>query len=380
MEAAVYDAFGGPIRIRRVPLPTCPRDGVIVHVRATGVCRSDWHGWKGHDDDIVLHGLPFIPGHEFSGVVVQLGAELAQGKCHLRLGDRVVVPFILSCGSCRYCSLDRPTVCQRQQQPGFTYPGSFAEYVAVPWAIRNVCKLPNEVSFIQAAVLGCRFTTAYRAVVQQGRLTAGECVAIFGSGGLGLSCIMIAKAIGAETIVAIDISESALKKARQLGATHTILVHQHDHDDSKVQNQVIGVCEGQGAHLSINCTTGLNPQCANAVYSTRRTGRIVQLGLPVGGVVSNGKSNDDDSESLSQVLGIPMDRVVAWELEIFGSHGFAAQDLPALLDMILSGSLDPCLLVERQVSLLEGARALEDMDRGSPLGVTMITKFRESKL
>ena len=381
MEAAVYDIFGGPIHIRRIPIPVCPTDGVIVHVKASGVCRSDWHGWKGHDDDIVQHGLPFTPGHEFSGVVVQLGANLRimnghQDHSGLNVGDRVVVPFILSCGSCRYCSVGRPTVCHHQQQPGFTYPGSFAEYVAVPRATRNVRKLPNQVSFVQAAVLGCRFTTAYRAVIQQGRLEAGECVAVFGSGGLGLSCIMIAKAQGASRIVAVDISEKALEKARQLGATHTILVQKQTSRGSRdqdefIQNQVIRFCEDEGAHLSINCTAGVNSQCANAVYSTRRTGRIVQVGLPVG---------ETTSSSSMATLGIPMDRAVAFELEILGSHGFDAHDLPALLEMIASQSLDPSLLIEREVSLSEGARALEDMDHGSPLGVTMITSFRESKL
>ena len=371
MDAAVYRTFGGPIRTQRVPLPKCPRDGVVVHVRATGVCRSDWHGWKGHDEDIVRHGLPFTPGHEFSGIVIELGSSLVSDGSSLNVGDRVVVPFILSCGSCQYCSLDRPTVCEKQQQPGFTYPGSFAEYVAVPLAGRNVKRLPDQISFVQAAVLGCRFTTAYRAVLQQGRLLPEETVAIFGCGGLGLSCIMIAKAQDTSKIVAVDITRAALEKAQQLGATHTVLVPKQasrDEQNTFVQEQVVGICEHQGAHLSINCTPGLNSQCENAVFSTRRTGRVVQVGLPVGGNHTNS-------------LPIPMSRVVGWELEILGSHGFAANDLPALLDMILSGSLDPSLLVERQVSLAEGARALEEMDHGSPLGVTVITKFgREYKL
>ena len=193
MRAAVYSAFGGPITVQELPKPEAPPGGVLIEVKATGVCRSDWHGWKGHDSDIADHGLPFVPGHELSGIVAQLG----EGVSGFAVGDRVAVPFILSCGGCRECARGRPTICEDQEQPGFTRFGSFAEFVALPRADRNLARLPAEVSFEAAAALGCRGTTAYRAVVQQGRLGEGESVAVFGCGGLGLSCVMMAKAHGA---------------------------------------------------------------------------------------------------------------------------------------------------------------------------------------
>ena len=193
MRAAVYSAFGGPITVQELPKPEAPPGGVLIEVKATGVCRSDWHGWKGHDSDIADHGLPFVPGHELSGIVAQLG----EGVSGFAVGDRVAVPFILSCGGCRECARGRPTICEDQEQPGFTRFGSFAEFVALPRADRNLARLPAEVSFEAAAALGCRGTTAYRAVVQQGRLAEGESVAVFGCGGLGLSCVMMAKAHGA---------------------------------------------------------------------------------------------------------------------------------------------------------------------------------------
>ena len=355
MNAAVYDRFGGPITVRSMPIPACPPDGILVQVKATGVCRSDWHGWAGHDDDIRDHGLPFIPGHEFSGVVVQSNVS------NLMTGDRVAVPFILSCGSCHFCQeAHRPTVCQNQQQPGFTYMGSFAEYVAVPWAQRNVHKLPPQVSFLQAAALGCRFTTAYRGVIQQGRLARDECVAIFGCGGVGLSCIMIAAATGLpKVIVAVDVSEAALQKARSLGATHCVLVTPNSRAE-ETQRQVVEYCYRQGAHVSIDAA-GFTATCENAIHSTRRAGRMVQVGLPI-----------DNSKRLPVV---PMGRVAGWELELIGSHGFAAHDMPQLLELVASGRLDPSRLVQRQVNLAEGARELQDMDKGSPLGITMITSF-----
>ena len=218
MRAAVYSAFGGPITVQELPKPEAPPGGVLIEVKATGVCRSDWHGWKGHDSDIADHGLPFVPGHELSGIVAQLG----EGVSGFAVGDRVAVPFILSCGCCRECARGRPTICEDQEQPGFTRFGSFAEFVALPRADRNLARLPAEVSFEAAAALGCRGTTAYRAVVQQGRLAEGESVAVFGCGGLGLSCVMMAKAHGAAHIVAVDTSGAARDKAIELGATAAV--------------------------------------------------------------------------------------------------------------------------------------------------------------
>mmetsp|Transcript_10941 Transcript_10941/g.21738 ORF Transcript_10941/g.21738 Transcript_10941/m.21738 type:complete len:187 (-) Transcript_10941:557-1117(-) len=164
MKAAVYRSFSGPIKIEDVPHPTAPASGVVIKVMATGVCRSDWHGWKGHDSDIIDHGLPFVPGHEVSGIIVEVGNDVTK----FQLGDRVAVPFILSCGQCSMCSAhNRPTICEKQEQPGFSMYGSYAEYLALPRADRNLSIIPDSVSFIEAAALGCRFTTAFRAVVQK---------------------------------------------------------------------------------------------------------------------------------------------------------------------------------------------------------------------
>ena len=296
-------------------------------------------------------------GKDMIATYSDMDSPLYRTSC--TVGDRVLAPFILSCGSCRYCQMQRPTVCIRQEQPGFTQSGSFAEYVSIPRANINVKKIPSNVSFTKAAALGCRFTTAYRAVLQQGRLRKGESIAVFGAGGLGLSCIMIAAVQEASKIIAIDVSEKALNKARQLGATHTVLAK----DNEQVRRQLNNICDGNGADLCLDAA-GFPSTCENAVYCTRPAGRMVQVGLPIGEVRPQ----------------VPMDLVAGREIEILGSHGFAAEDLPALLDMVANSSLDPGKLVEKEVSLVEGARALEDMDNGSPLGITMITKFRESRL
>lgn len=356
MKAAVYRSFGGPIRVQSVPFPETPTDGVVLQVKATGLCRSDWHGWKGHDDDVKKHGLPFIPGHECSGIVVKVG----KNTTNFQVGDCVAVPFILSCGCCSECNDGRPTVCLSQQQPGFTMWGSFAEYVALPRADRNLRNIPSGVSFVQAAALGCRFTTAYRAVLQQGRLKRGEAVAVFGCGGLGLSCIMMAVTIGASNIIAVDVLDSALNKAKELGATTTINADIGD-DENTRQLVLDATKDGKGADLALDAA-GFSPTCENAVWCTRPSGRMVQVGLPLGG----------------RPPVIPMATIAAREIEIIGSHGFAANDLPDLLDLVASKQLNPGRLVERVLTLEEGAMALEEMDNGSPLGISVIQFDKEN--
>jgi len=356
MRAAVYRAFSGPITIESLPRPTAPADGVVIQVLATGVCRSDWHGWKGHDSDIEDHGMPFVPGHEVSGIIIEAGERVTKFK----MGDHVAVPFILSCGKCCMCSRhNRPTICERQEQPGFTMMGSYAEYLALPRADRNLSIIPKGVSFVEAAALGCRFTTAYRAVIQQGGLnnsTSETTVAVFGCGGLGLSCIMIAAAHGAKQIIAIDVSDEALKKAKEVGANNTINARKEN-----VQTRVKDMTNGMGADLTIDAA-GFKATCEDAIHCARRGGRMVQVGLPIGG----------------QNPAVPMGMVVGKELEIVGSHGCAAEDMPAILSLVQSGRLDPKQLIEKEVTLEEGAQALMDMDRGSPIGMVMITQFAES--
>jgi len=354
MLAAVYHKYNTPIQIQHVPIPTPPRDGVVLAVKATGVCRSDWHGWKGHDDDITNHGLPFIPGHEVSGTITAVGPLVTKFK----KDDRVAVPFILSCGSCRECERNKPTVCERQEQPGFTRLGSFAEYVALPRADRNLCVIPEGVSFLQAAAMGCRFTTAYRAVVQQGEAGEGKVLAVFGCGGVGLSCVMIGVACGAR-VIAVDVSLGALRKAKELGAWKVV---DASRGKAHVRGTVNELTGGVGADVTIDAA-GFAATCESAVWCTRRAGRMVQVGLPIGG-----------DETKMPV--VPMGFVAGREIEIVGSHGFAAVDMPKIIDMVVEGKLDPGKLVEREVTLEQGAKAIEDMDNGSPMGITMVTKFR----
>ena len=376
MRAAVYRSFGGPIRVENGhPIPSvasCP-DSVVLQVLATGVCRSDCHAWLGHDSDVRHHGLPFCPGHEVSGIILKMGERVLGGW---KVGDRVAVPFILSCGTCEYCQGGggdadgpaQPTVCRNQLQPGFTQWGAFAEYVLIPRADAHLQRLPNNVSHLQAAALGCRVSTAYRAIVQRGQLTkkplSRRSLCVVGVGGVGLACCLIAQAVGCHCIVAVDSNPAALDKALQVGATHTVLStptdNENENDDVNiVAERVLEWTGGHGAGVVIDAS-GASSTCALAVACARRGGRVVCVGLP---------SNP--------TVPIPLGTIAARELNVVGSHGFDTHTLKELLHLVSSGKLDPGMLVERCVNLDEGARVLESMRHSSPLGIVMITHFAE---
>ncbi|MCW2679167.1 MAG: alcohol dehydrogenase [Frankiales bacterium] len=336
MRALVFSAFGGPLAVQDVPAPEAPDDGVVVQVGATGVCRSDWHGWQGHDPDIAL---PHVPGHELAGTVAAVGSAVRRWS----IGDRVTVPFVCACGRCAQCLAGDHQVCAAQRQPGFTHWGSFASHVALDAADVNLVALPASMGFATAASLGCRYATSYRAVVQQGRVASGEQVVVYGCGGVGLSAVQIAVAMGA-SVVAVDVSPAALELAESFGAR-------------AVTGGVEAVREatGGGAHLSLD-SLGSPQTCVDAVLSLRPRGRHVQVGLLPGGPTP-----------------LPMDRVIGLELELLGSHGMAAHAYPELLDLVASGRLRPDLLVTREIGLDDAAQALAHV--GHAPGITVITSF-----
>ncbi|HEY1178322.1 MAG TPA: alcohol dehydrogenase catalytic domain-containing protein, partial [Phytomonospora sp.] len=173
MRAVLFEAYGATPAVADVPEPSPGRRGAVVRVEATGLCRSDWHGWMGHDPDI---SLPHVPGHEFAGVIEAVGEDVTGWKA----GDRVTAPFVCACGTCPACAAGEQQVCERQTQPGFTHWGSFAEYVRVDAADANLVALPPGLSSTAAASLGCRFATAYRAVAARGAVRPGEWVAVHG--------------------------------------------------------------------------------------------------------------------------------------------------------------------------------------------------------
>jgi D-arabinose 1-dehydrogenase-like Zn-dependent alcohol dehydrogenase len=342
VRAVVYSGYGVMPELAQVADPACPPDGVVIAVGASGVCRSDWHAWKGHDPV----ALPHIGGHELAGVIAQTGPEVTRW----RAGDRVTVPFACGCGKCSYCRAGDAQVCPHQTQPGFTGPGSFAELVAIHAADANLVAVPEEVDFVAAASLGCRFATAFRAVTAHGRVRAGDWLAVHGCGGVGLSAVMIGAALGAR-VVAVDVAAPALDRARELGASFTV------HAGAGDPAAAIAEITGGGAHVSVDALG--SPQTAScSVRCLRRRGRHVQVGLLLGGATP-----------------VPMDLVVGRELEIYGSHGMAAGDYPPMMAMVADGTLRPGQLLGRVIGLADAGRALAAMDGPSETAGMTVIRF-----
>ena len=342
MQAVVYPQLNALPELTSFPDPTPPDDGIVLKVAVTGLCRSDWHTWKGHFGQIPL---PMVPGHEMAGSVVAVGKDVHGWET----GERVTLPFALGCGLCTSCQAGHTHLCEADLQPGYNIHGSFAEYVAIPRANRNLVRLPSNVSHASAAALGCRFTTAFRAVIDQGRLRPGEWLVVFGSGGLGLSAVMIAVSAGAR-VIAVDHQPEALQLAASLGAQHTLLASQSE----ALSEAILDYTRG-GAQLIVDAV-GAPGIARIALQSLIRRGRFVQVGYPA-----------DEPAGYPLPLGLLMGR----ELEILGSHGMPAHGFPRLLEMIAAGRLDPARLVTHRISLAEAPNALAAMDGYSP-GVTQI--------
>lgn len=347
MRAIVIDGARSRPEVREVPAPEAPEGGVVLRVKATGMCRSDWHAWAGHEDI----RFPHVPGHELAGEIIAVGRNVRDWS----VGDRVTAPFICGCGTCDWCRSGNGQVCPDQEQPGFTHWGSFAEFVALHAADSNLVALPDSVDFATAAALGCRFATAYRAVADRARVEDGEWMVVIGSGGAGLSAIMIGAALGAR-VIAVDRNPESLAAAVEAGAERTLLSNGIDIP------AVVAELTSGGSHVSIDAV-GSEQTATDAILSLRRRGRHVQIGL------------------LPSVDGhprLPMDRVIAWELDLLGSHGMPAVDYPAMLELIGAGALHPQRLIQRTIGLDAAAELLPEFDRTLVAGITVIDPGAES--
>ncbi|MEK0425329.1 MAG: hypothetical protein RJB11_1420 [Planctomycetota bacterium] len=342
MRAAIFRSFRGAISIEDLPDPSPAEHAAVIELKACGICRSDWHAWMGHDPDIKL---PHVPGHELSGVIVSVGKSVR----NFREGQPVTVPFCCGCGTCLECKLGNTHICDHHSQPGFTHWGGFADRVLIQQADVNLVALPEGIDFISAASLGCRFITAYRALVSQARLEQGQWVAIHGCGGVGLSAIMIAKSLGAK-IIAVDVQSSRLASASALGAQVTL-------DATKVDVvSAIGDITGRGANVSVDAL-GHPQTCYNSIACLAKRGRHVQVGLMLA------------EQSRPQ---IPMAMVIAKELEIYGSHGMQPTYYQEIFEKIASRQLAPDRLVSNRVGLEQGAVLLTEFDKFPNSGMTII--------
>ncbi len=348
MKAAVLEAFREPLVMREVPDPTPAAHGAVIQVEANGICRSDWHAWAGHWPN--AFPLPHVLGHEMCGVVEALGAEVERW----RSGDRVVVPFSGGDGTCPWCRRGLANLCEHPVVPGFRSWGGFARYVAVDQADFNLVGLPEAMSFVAGAGMGCRFMTAFHGLTERAAVKAGEWVVVHGCGGVGLSAIEIATALGGN-VIGVDIRDDKLELARELGALEVVNAARSNDVAAAVRDLTDG-----GVHVSVDAL-GIGPTCRNALKSLRKRGRHVQIGMTDAGEGAN--------------FAIPLDLIIDREIELLGSKGMPPLHYDAMLRMVAAGRLDPGRLVSRTVALEEASAVLAAMDAYDTLGFTVIDRY-----
>lgn len=343
MRAVVYDQFTAEPEVRDVADPVPSDAGVVVRVETTGLCRSDAHGWLGHDDGIAL---PHVPGHELVGRIHAVGPAVER----FRVGDRVTVPFVCACGRCVQCLAGNGQVCPNQTQPGFTHWGSYAELVALHDADVNLIPVPESLDAGAAALLGCRFATAFRGLVHRAGLRSGERLLVVGCGGVGLSAAMIGVALGAE-VIAVDIDASALARAASIGVSQTI--DSSGLDEAAVLARIAAAAPA-GVQVSVEAL-GRESTMRLSLLALAPMGRQVQIGL------------------FSSEPTLPLPRIISQELSLHGSHGMPASDYSELLDLVASGALRPQDLIEHRIGLDEAPAALVALASGDrSTGVTVI--------
>lgn len=343
MRAAILTAYNQPLTIGTVPDPACPDDGVVLRLLACGICRSDWHGWTGEHPKVRPGD---ILGHEYAGEVVAAGP-----RAQWQVGDRVIAPFILSCGSCPDCRSGATTTCKSQIVPGFGTQGAWAEYVAVPHA-HNLAALPDGLSPVLAAGLGCRVTTAWHALTGRAAVQAGEWLAIHGTGGVGLSALILGRALGARVIV-VDVVPERLAHALTLGAEAAV--------DARTGRAAAEIVEltGGGAHVSLEAL-GHPATLAASVACLRPLGRHVQIGLPTGHHAR---------------MEIDLNAVYMKQLALYGTRGMPSWRYPSLLGLIAAGRVDVSPIVARTVPLSGASDELAAFNGPMPPGVAVIDSF-----
>ena len=343
MRAAVVRAFKQDLSIETVADPACPENGVVLEVLACGVCRSDYHGWVGGHPK-VSNGS--ILGHEYCGTVVEAGARAKH-----KVGDRLIAPFILGCGDCSACQSGVSNTCENAIVPGFGAPGAYAEYVSVPFD-HNLVHLPGTMAPALAAGLGCRVTTAWHALTDRAGVRAGEWVAVHGTGGIGLSVLLLAKSLGARVVV-VDIVEEKLTHAQQLGADAAVNAAETD------AAAAIRDITGGGAQVSVEAL-GIEQTTNASVECLATLGRHVHVGMPAG----------------DGMMNINMRAIYSKQLAFYGTRGMPSWKYPSLLDMIERGAVDLSPMLDREVNLSDSSSELRSMSGPTRPGTAVITNFQ----
>jgi D-arabinose 1-dehydrogenase-like Zn-dependent alcohol dehydrogenase len=284
-------------------------------------------------------------GHEFAGVVEEVGIEVK----NFRPGDRVVTPPSRADGTCEDCRSGHSNFCLNAGGFG----GGYAHYAAVPCADLNLIGLSEKIAFEEAASMGCRFATAFHGVLDQAQLLAGESIAIYGCGGIGLSAIQIAAAAGAH-VIAVDIDDKKLEFAKSVGADHVI--------NGKTTDPIAAVKDltRGGADVAVDAL-GIATTCRNALMSLRKRGRHIQIGMT---------TQQEKGE-----ISLPIDHIIVMGLHIMGSGVIPAWRYPVMLRMVETGKLSPRKLVTQTIPLEQAFGVIEQMSTFANTGISVVNRY-----
>jgi alcohol dehydrogenase len=353
MRAATFTDYGEPLDVREIDAPDLDPDGAVVEVEACGVCRSDWHAWQGDWDWRGLDPVPgHVLGHEPAGRVLAVGKDVTDFSA----GDHVTVPFNLGDGTCRLCRTGHSNICENRLALGLQpeAPGAFAEQVPVPHADHNLVSLPEGVSSTEMAGLGCRFMTAFHALTHRADVGAGDWFVVHGCGGVGLSAVHVADAIGAN-VVGVDLMAEKLDFADDLGATATVDATAVD-DPAK---EVRAITDG-GADVSMDAL-GIETTCRNAIESLGKTGQHLQVGLT--------------TKEAGGVLPLPTDEMVTSEIDFYGALGMPPERYDEIFRMVETGKLDPAAVITDRIALADVSATLEAMTEFDTVGIPVVEEF-----
>ncbi len=309
MTAARFHEVNEPLQLEEVPVPGIQEDEVLVQIKAVGLCGSDIH--------IVFEGVtptPFTPitlGHEPCGVVAATGARVEDWE----EGDRVSVTPLLFCSSCRNCITGRTNDCLERKLLGIHANGALAEYMAAP--AKNLVRLPEEVPFEVGAIITDAVATPFQALSERAALRAGETVAVYGTGGLGLHAVQISRLIGAQKIIVVDPREEQLQRAREMGADLTI-----NPEETPPVEAVLEATGGLGVDVAAEFI-GLQETIAQCVESVVRGGRVLVVGL-----------------GPDPINIVPPTVFVRDGISLLGSYGFTKRNIEQLVDLTAAGKLD----------------------------------------
>ncbi len=320
MKAVRLTAIGRPLVLQEVPLPTYGHGEALVRIRAAGICHSDAHYRAGVSP---AGPLPLTLGHEIAGVVEAVGPRVTR----VQPGDRVCLHYLVTCGQCHHCNRGQEQFCVHGQMLGKHRDGGYAEFIAVPE--RGVVALPDEIPFEHGAIMMCSSATSFHAL-RKGRLQAGETVAVFGAGGLGMSAIQLARGLGALAVYAVDINPGKLALAERFGAVPV------DASRADPVTEIRRLTDGRGVDVALELIA-LPTTMRQAVQVLGIQGRAVLAGIA-------GRPFEVDSYR----------ELLANEGEIIGCSDHLLQEFPLLIEFARRGVLDLSHVVTRIVPLDAG--------------------------